>query len=124
MSKKEEEMNAANNDFDIGFWRDLWQQARLAWRLLRDPAVPFYLKLLPLAAAVYLVIPFDFVPDLLPVIGQLDDITAVLVGLKVFIEMAPPEVVARHLDDIHGEDGLYPHPNDEKVIILDPDELK
>jgi len=46
---------------------------------------------------VYILIPTDFIPDVFPVIGQLDDLTALLVGAKVFIELAPQEVVARHI---------------------------
>ena len=89
-----------------GFWREMWQQARLVFYLMRDPEVPFYLKLLPFAAFGYLLFPFDLLPDLAPVIGQLDDITALLVGAKVFIELAPPHVVARHMERIREQDGF------------------
>ncbi|HCB48609.1 MAG TPA: hypothetical protein DEP47_03580 [Chloroflexi bacterium] len=82
---------------DEGFWREMWRQARLVWHLLRSPDVPLYLKLLPALAVVYILIPTDFIPDVFPVIGQLDDLTALLVGAKVFIELAPQEVVARHI---------------------------
>jgi uncharacterized membrane protein YkvA (DUF1232 family) len=89
-----------------GFWRELWQQARLVYYLLRDPEVPFYLKLLPFTAVVYLLFPFDLLTDLAPVVGQLDDITVLLVGSKIFIEMSPPHVVARHMDAIRAQDGF------------------
>lgn len=89
-----------------GFWREMWQQARLVYYLVRDPEVPFYLKLLPLAAFGYLLMPFDLITDLAPVIGQLDDITAILVFSKVFVELAPPEVVARHMAAIRQQDGF------------------
>ncbi|MDX1614381.1 MAG: DUF1232 domain-containing protein [Candidatus Promineifilaceae bacterium] len=82
---------------DEGLWRELWQQIRLVWFLLRDPEVPLYLKLLPVVAVVYTLVPADLVPDIFPFLGQLDDITALLVGGKVFIEMAPPHVVARYM---------------------------
>ena len=82
---------------DFGFLKELILQARLVWRLLRDPEVPFYLKLLPLAAAVYFISPIDFLPGaLFPGIGALDDLTAVLVGAKMFVEFVPPHIVARH----------------------------
>lgn len=105
-----------------GFWRELWQQARLAYYLLRDPEVPFYLKLLPFTAVVYLLFPFDLLPDLAPVIGQLDDITALLVGMKVFIELAPPHVVARHMERIREQDGFIaaaPADDVADAIIID-----
>jgi uncharacterized membrane protein YkvA (DUF1232 family) len=88
-----------------GFWREMWQQARLVYYLLRDPEVPFYLKLLPFTAVVYFLFPFDLVTDFAPVIGQLDDITALLVGSKIFIEMAPQHIVAKHMEAIRLQDG-------------------
>ncbi len=81
---------------DPAFWRELWNQARLVYHLMRDPDVPFYLKLLPLAAIAYVIFPADLAPDLVPIIGQVDDLMALLVGAKVFVEMAPPHVVERY----------------------------
>jgi len=82
---------------DESFWKDIWRQVRLVWFLMRDSEVPVYLKLLPLAAFIYVLIPTDLIPDFLPVLGQLDDLTALLVGAKVFIELSPPQVVARQI---------------------------
>lgn len=82
---------------DAGFWREFWRQVRLVWYLFRDPEVPAYLKLLPVAAVLYTLMPFDLVPDMLVGLGQLDDLTILLLGGKVFIEMSPPEVVAGYL---------------------------
>lgn len=82
---------------DEGFWREMWRQARLVWHLLRSPDVPLYLKLLPAVAVIYILVPTDLIPDVFPVVGQLDDLTALLVGAKVFIELAPQDVVARYI---------------------------
>ncbi len=86
-----------NNLSDQGFWREMWHQIRLAWYLFRSPEVPMYLKVLPALAIVYVLFPWDFIPDVLPVIGQLDDLTALIVGAKVFIELAPQDVVNRRI---------------------------
>lgn len=102
---------------DIGFWRELWQQARLVYALLRDPQVPIYLKLIPFTAVLYLIIPFDLLPDVVPALGQLDDLTAMLVMSKVFIELAPQPVVASHLAKIRVQDGL----EEDSTIIIDHD---
>ena len=117
---------------DPGFWREVWQQMRLVMRLLRDPEVPFYLKFVPFLGLLYLIFPFDFITDFAPIIGQLDDITAMIVGAKVFIELAPPAAVARHLHDIRAADGyetvvegqvlpLDQVEDIEEAIILNPD---
>lgn len=81
---------------DPGFWKEIWLQLRLVLALIRDPEVPIYLKLLPAAAIFYVIFPLDFAPDFYPILGQLDDLTALIVGAKVFMEMAPQDVVARH----------------------------
>ena len=89
---------------DLGFLKELILQARLVWRLLWDPEVPFYLKLLPALAAVYFISPIDFLPGLaFPGIGALDDLTAVLVGAKMFVEFVPPHIVARHTEELEAE---------------------
>lgn len=105
---------------DPGFFREVWQQARLVYYLLRDPEVPFYLKLVPFVAVLYLLWPVDFLPDVFIGLGQLDDLTALLVGAKVFIEMTPPHVVARYMEQIRVSDGFAATKDaevDEKIII-------
>lgn len=88
---------------DVGFLGELWQQVRLVFQLLKDREVPIYLKILPFAGILYTLFPIDIITDVIPVLGQLDDLTILLIGAKVFIEMAPQQVVARHLAAMRGE---------------------
>ena len=76
---------------------DLVRQGRLAWRLFWDKRVPFWTKLIPPAVLLYLFSPLDFIPDSLPVITQLDDLAILLIGTKLFIELAPTDIVREHL---------------------------
>lgn len=76
---------------------DLVRQGRLAWRLFWDPRVSFWAKLIPPAAIIYALFPLDILPDMALGLGQLDDIAALLIGIKLFIEVAPPEIVREHL---------------------------
>ena len=73
---------------------------RLAWALLRDPRVPGGQKLILAGIVGYLILPIDLIPDFVPVLGQLDDIAVVLLGLDLFIRSAPQEIVDEHLSRI------------------------
>jgi len=74
--------------------------ARLVWALLRDRRVPLQQKLILVGVAGYLVFPIDLIPDFIPVLGQLDDLAVVLLGLDLFIRVAPPELIDEHLAKI------------------------
>lgn len=76
--------------------RAVWNQIRLTWRLLRDPRVPLWTKIIPFAGFIYVVSPLDLIPDVLIGVGQLDDLGIILAGMRLFETVAPPEVVAEH----------------------------
>lgn len=81
----------------VAWVKELVRQLRLAWRLFKDPRVPWLLKLIPPAALVYILSPIDILPDPGLGLGQLDDLAILLLALKLFIELAPAEVVREHL---------------------------
>ncbi len=81
----------------LAWLRDVVRQVRLAWRLFWDRRVPLWTKLIPPAALAYALFPADIIPDWALGLGQLDDVAVVLMGIKLFIELAPPEVVREHL---------------------------
>jgi uncharacterized membrane protein YkvA (DUF1232 family) len=82
----------------------LIKQARLVWRLLRDSRVSDWLKLIPVAALVYLLSPIDLIPDLmLPGLGELDDLAVILLSLKMLVELSPPSVVREHIGVLLGK---------------------
>ena len=138
-SNKDEDMNmesalttqgeSASQERSPGFWREVWQQIRLVFRLLRDPEVPLYLKIVPFLGLLYVLVPVDFIPDFVLGVGQMDDMMALIVGAKVFIELAPPHVVARHLHELSIQDGYEDVIEGEVIeddelddkIVIDPD---
>lgn len=78
----------------FGILGELYQNGRLAWRLFRDRRVPSLLKLVvPGVMGAYLLMPIDLVPDLVPILGQLDDLAVLALAVKLFIELSPQEVV-------------------------------
>ena len=70
---------------------------RLIMKLLMDRRVPIRAKLVVPAAIVYLLIPFDIVPDFIPFSGWIDDILVMLLAAAMFLMMAPRDVLMEHL---------------------------
>jgi uncharacterized membrane protein YkvA (DUF1232 family) len=68
----------------------------LCSRLLGDPRVPRRKKALLVALTGYLALPFDIVPDFIPVAGQLDDALLLALALRGVVRGAGPDVVAEH----------------------------
>ena len=68
----------------------------LCFRLLRDARVPLADKALFIGAIIYVISPLDFIPDLLPFIGQVDDIYLVALTLLRLINRADETVVREH----------------------------
>jgi uncharacterized membrane protein YkvA (DUF1232 family) len=71
-----------------------WNELVLAVRLLLDRRVGGTAKLIPVAILLYILSPLDLIPDVFLPFGVVDDITALLIGLQLFIHSAPPDVVA------------------------------
>jgi uncharacterized membrane protein YkvA (DUF1232 family) len=61
-----------------------------------DPRVPWYAKALALAIAAYAFSPIDLIPDFVPVLGLLDDLVIVPLGIALVVGMIPDAVMAEH----------------------------
>ncbi|MFH1185834.1 MAG: DUF1232 domain-containing protein [Chloroflexota bacterium] len=83
--------------------RDFMMRVRLIWRLMRDGRVSGWLKLIPVAGLLYLVMPIDFIADIaLPLVGQVDDAAILWLTNYVFLELIPPEIVMQHVKALTG----------------------
>lgn len=60
----------------------------------RDPRVPWYAKALAIAVAAYALSPIDLIPDFIPVIGYLDDLILLPLGIRLAIALVPDDVMA------------------------------
>lgn len=60
----------------------------------RDPRTPLLVRLLALMVAAYALSPIDLIPDFIPVIGYLDDLLLLPLGLWLVVRLTPPEVIA------------------------------
>ena len=78
--------------------RDFMMRVKLIWRLMRDRRVSGWLKLIPVAGLLYLVMPIDFIADIaLPLVGQVDDAAVLWLASYMFLELVPPGIVVQHV---------------------------
>jgi uncharacterized membrane protein YkvA (DUF1232 family) len=61
-----------------------------AWLAARDPRAPWYASLFGILITAYAMSPLDLVPDFIPVLGLLDDVVVIPLGLWLFLKMLPP----------------------------------
>lgn len=95
----------ATSPDDKGFPRDEFaalvrrmpNYARLAWALARDPRLSRARRAAVLAAAAYVISPIDFVPGIIPVAGQLDDLLIALGAIRLALDGLKPEFRAERL---------------------------
>jgi len=59
----------------------------------RDPRVPWYTKALALAVVGYALSPLDLIPDFVPIIGYLDDLILIPLGIALVLRLTPPGVL-------------------------------
>ena len=74
---------------------------RLFWRLMWDKRVPLAPKLIVPGTLLYLILPIDLVPDPFLGLGYLDDITLILLGIALFLQLCPRTIVQQHLREIY-----------------------
>ena len=64
------------------------------WLAARDPRVPWYAKVLAGAVAAYALSPIDLIPDFIPVVGYLDDLIIVPLGIALVVQLVPTSLMA------------------------------
>jgi len=62
----------------------------------RDPRVPWYAKALAICVAGYALSPIDLIPDFVPILGYMDDVIIVPLGILIVVKLIPPEIMAEH----------------------------
>jgi hypothetical protein len=109
---------SSNRDRNIttsggGFFHDVAINIKLVLKLMADPRVPFWLKLLPIGSVIYLLI-----PDI--ILGPIDDAAIIWLGTYLFIELCPPEIVKEHMDNLSRVvPGEWYDPADDEENIVD-----
>ena len=73
-------------------WTLVRGDARQLWFALRHPAAPGWLKLGTAMIALYLLSPIDLIPEVLPVIGVVDDLVLVPLAIRWLLKRLPPDI--------------------------------
>ena len=68
-------------------------EAHAAWLAARDPRVPMLARILAVAVAAYALSPIDLIPDFIPVLGYLDDLVLVPLGVGLVVRLIPADVL-------------------------------
>ena len=81
------------------------QKAKIAWRVLFHRKTPFIAKAIIGGGLLYGILPFDFIPDLLPILGVVDDATVLLLAYFAFLALTKNirKEVRREIDVIDVE---------------------
>ncbi len=76
--------------------RSLKRDVHALWLAGRDPRTPWYAKALAVAIAAYALSPLDLIPDFIPVLGLVDDLVIVPLGIVLAVRLVPAEVMDEH----------------------------
>lgn len=82
---------------DAKTWaKNIKRDVHAVWLAARDPRTPLLAKVLALIVAAYAVSPIDLIPDFIPIIGYLDDLIIVPLGIMLVVRLIPAEVMREH----------------------------
>lgn len=70
---------------------------RLALTLIRDPRIPLAVRAIPPLLILYLAMPIDVIPDFIPVLGHVDDVLILVIGIGLLFRFAPRHVLEEHV---------------------------
>ena len=74
------------------------RDAHAIYLAARDPRVPWYAKAAAGAVAAYALSPIDLIPDFIPVIGYLDDLLIVPLGIMLAVKLVPAGLMQEFRD--------------------------
>lgn len=76
-----------------GWARQIKRDVHALYLAAGDPRVPWYAKVAAIAVAAYALSPIDLIPDFIPVIGYLDDLVIVPLGILLAVKLVPADLM-------------------------------
>ena len=74
--------------------RSIKRDVLVVYFAARNPETPLIVRILAFAIAAYALSPIDLIPDFIPILGYLDDLIIVPVGILLIVRLLPPHVLA------------------------------
>jgi uncharacterized membrane protein YkvA (DUF1232 family) len=74
--------------------RTLKRETYALYLAVRDPRTPWYARVVAAGVVAYALSPIDLIPDFVPVLGYLDDLILVPLGIGLALKLVPPSVMA------------------------------
>jgi len=100
----------------IKIWaRALKRDAYAIYLAARDPNMPWYVKVLAAVVAAYALSPIDLIPDFIPILGYLDDLILVPLGIWLVVSLIPEQAMAEYRARA-GE--VMQRPHDGKIAAI------
>jgi uncharacterized membrane protein YkvA (DUF1232 family) len=75
----------------------LRDKLRLGLALAREPRIPLALRAIPPGLVLYLAMPIDVIPDFIPMLGHIDDLLIVIIGVGLLLRFTPRSVLEEHV---------------------------
>jgi uncharacterized membrane protein YkvA (DUF1232 family) len=82
--------------------RKLQSEALILYRASKDPETPWFVKAFIVLVIAYAFSPIDLIPDFIPVLGYLDDLILVPLGIYLGLKMIPSEVLEKYRRELDG----------------------
>ncbi len=102
-------------------WRQRAHQLKIeisaVYLAYKDPRVPWYARIFAACVVAYAFSPIDLIPDPIPVLGYLDDLVLIPLGIALALKMIPPEVMAECREKAIQAEGKPTHWAAAAVII-------
>ena len=76
--------------------RSIKRDVHAVYLASRDPRTPWYAKAVAIGVVAYALSPIDLIPDFIPVLGQLDELIILPLGIWLVVRLIPPGVMNEH----------------------------
>lgn len=94
--------------------RRLKRDVMALWLAARDPRTPLAAKLVAAAVAAYALSPVDLIPDVIPVLGLLDDLVIVPLGILLALRLIPPPL----MQELRSRAETFPRPRSRTAAVV------